>query len=135
FDGAINITASHNPAEYNGLKFSTSDGAPALPDVTREVEREIESLDAAGWAFTASPAPNRVESVDIGPAYLANLATKIDLHAIRKANLKVAYDALHGSGAGYLDRILKDNGIPVTTLHPDRDVTFGGHHPEPSEDR
>ena len=46
-DGAINITASHNPGEYNGLKFSTSDGAPALPEVTGEVEKEIEHLQAA----------------------------------------------------------------------------------------
>jgi phosphoglucomutase len=135
FDGAINVTASHNPAEYNGLKFSTADGAPALPDVTRDIETEIESLDAAGWTFTPTPAADRIESVEIGPAYLANLATKIDLPAIRNAGLKVAYDALHGSGAGYLDRILKDNGIPVTSLHTHRDVTFGGHHPEPSEDR
>src|SRR5439155_7168535 len=55
FDGAINITASHNPGEYNGLKFSTSDGAPALPAVTTEIEREIEHLQAANWTFTAIP--------------------------------------------------------------------------------
>src|SRR6187549_2317641 len=53
-DGAINITASHNPGEYNGLKFSTSDGAPALPEVTSEIEREIESLQTADWTFTAA---------------------------------------------------------------------------------
>jgi phosphoglucomutase len=135
FDGAINVTASHNPAEYNGLKFSTADGAPALPDVTREVEREIERLDAAGWTFADNAAANRIESIDIGPAYLADLATKVDLETIKRSNLGVAYDALHGSGAGYLDRILEDHGIPVKTLHTDRDVTFGGHHPEPSDDR
>src|SRR5215469_9020153 len=55
FDGAINITASHNPGEYNGLKFSTPDGAPALPEVTSEIEREIEQLQAANWTFTAKP--------------------------------------------------------------------------------
>src|SRR5262247_4808253 len=54
-DGAINITASHNPGEYNGLKFSTPDGAPALPEVTSEIEREIESLQASDWNFTAAP--------------------------------------------------------------------------------
>src|ERR1051326_4568913 len=55
FSGAINITASHNPGEYNGLKFSTPDGAPALPEVTREIEAEIERLQAANWTFTAKP--------------------------------------------------------------------------------
>jgi phosphoglucomutase len=135
FDGAINITASHNPAEYNGLKFSTADGAPALPDVTRDVEREIERLDAAGWTFTKTSSAQPIEPMDIGPAYLANLATKVDMQAIRNSGLKVAYDALHGSGAGYLDRILEDHSVPVAPLHTHRDVTFGGHHPEPSEDR
>ena len=46
-DGAINFTASHNPPEYNGIKFSTPDGAPALPEVTRKIEAEIASLDGA----------------------------------------------------------------------------------------
>src|SRR5512141_3241647 len=45
--GAINFTASHNPPEYNGIKFSTHDGAPALPEVTKLIEAEIASLDGA----------------------------------------------------------------------------------------
>src|SRR5215475_12300474 len=69
-DGAINITASHNPGEYNGLKFSTSDGAPALPEVTKEIEREIDQLQAANWTFTAKPNESLIEPIDIGPAYL-----------------------------------------------------------------
>ena len=105
-DGAINMTASHNPGEYNGLKFSTADGAPALPEVTSEIEREIESLQASNWTFTAQPNDALIESVDIGPAYLSDLATKVDLKKIRDANLSLAYDALHGSGGGYLDRVL-----------------------------
>jgi len=107
-DGAINMTASHNPGEYNGLKFSTSDGAPALPEVTSEIEREIESLQAADWTFTAQPNASLIETVNIGPAYLSDLATKVDLKKIRDANLPLAYDAMHGSGGGYLDRVLAD---------------------------
>src|SRR5215475_6374135 len=68
FDGAINITASHNPGEYNGLKFSTPDGAPALPEVTTEIENEITRLQAADWEFTAEAHEALVESIDIGPA-------------------------------------------------------------------
>ena len=45
-DGAINFTASHNPPEYNGIKFSTPDGAPALPEVTKAIESEIAAFDA-----------------------------------------------------------------------------------------
>src|SRR5437773_8055999 len=102
-DGAINITASHNPGEYNGLKFSTSDGAPALPEVTTEIENEIVQLQQANWEFTAKADENLIEKVDIGPAYLRDLATKVDFKKIRDASLSLAYDALHGSGAGYLD--------------------------------
>src|SRR5262247_4824427 len=61
FDGAINITASHNPGEYNGLKFSTADGAPALPEVTSEIENEILQLQQSDWTFTATPNENLIE--------------------------------------------------------------------------
>jgi phosphoglucomutase len=132
FDGAVNITASHNPGEYNGLKFSASDGAPALPEVTTEIEREIESLQTSEWRFTAPAKEALIEAIDIGPLYLRDLATKAELGKIRDAGLAVGYDALHGSGAGYLDRVLIDNGVRATILNVNRDVYFGGHHPEPA---
>jgi len=134
-DGAINITASHNPGEYNGLKFSTPDGAPALPDVTSEIEKEIVELQQSNWEFRAKPNDSLVESVDIGPAYLRDLATKVDLKKIREANISLAYDALHGSGGGYLDGLLRQENIPVMVLHTNRDVYFGGHHPEPADEQ
>ncbi len=88
------------------------------------------------WEFNAASAnESLITVIDIGPAYLADLATKVDFAKIRAANIGIGYDALHGSGAGYLDRVLIDNGIPVTALHVDRDVYFGGHHPEPAEEQ
>jgi phosphoglucomutase len=129
------MTASHNPGEYNGLKFSTSDGAPALPEVTTEIENEIVRLQQANWEFTAKPDDKLTERVDIGPSYLRALATKVDFQKIRDANLGIAYDALHGSGAGYLDRILVEEGIAPVVRHTNRDVYFGGHHPEPAEEQ
>jgi len=134
-DGAINITASHNPGEYNGVKFSTADGAPALPDVTKEIEREIQQLQATNWEFIGKPNESLIESVDIGPAYLRDLATKADLRKIREAKLTLGYDAMYGSGSGYLDRLLRDNEIPASILHTERDVYFGGHHPEPADEQ
>jgi phosphoglucomutase len=134
-DGAINITASHNPGEYNGLKFSASDGAPALPEVTSEIEKEIAELQNSNWEFTATVNDALIESIDIGPAYLRDLSTKIDLRKIRDAKLGLAYDALHGSGAGYLDGLLQRENIPAMVLHTNRDVLFGGHHPEPADEQ
>jgi phosphoglucomutase len=134
-DGGINITASHNPGEYNGLKFSTADGAPALPEVTSEIENEIVQLQQSNWEFTGKPNDQLIERINLGPAYLRDLATKVDLKKIRDANISLAYDALHGSGAGYLDGLLNQEQIPLMVLHTTRDVYFGGHHPEPAEEQ
>ena len=134
-DGAINITASHNPGEYNGLKFSTADGAPAIPEVTAEIEKEIVQLQQSNWEFSAKANDALIETVDIGPAYLRDLATKVDLKKIREANLSLAYDALHGSGSGYLDGLLRQENIALMVLHARRDVYFGGHHPEPADEQ
>src|SRR5262244_2594382 len=134
-DGAINITASHNPGEYNGLKFSTADGAPALPEVTSEIENEIVQLQQSNWEFTAKSNEKLIEKVDIGPPYLRDLAAKVDFKKIRDAHLSIAYDALHGSGAGYLDAILQQEHVPAMVLHTNRDVYFGGHHPEPADEQ
>lgn len=133
-DGAINMTASHNPGEYNGLKFSTADGAPALPGVTHAIEAEIEGLQAAHWELSGAHDPSLIETVDIREEYLRDLSTKVDLEKIRSANLSIGYDALHGAGAGYLDEILRRSGLTVHTLHTNRDVYFGGHHPEPADE-
>src|SRR5438067_12314520 len=88
-DGAINSTASHNPPEYNGIKFSTPDGAPALPEVTQAIEREIAALDGTPQTNTGSA---KLESIDPRGYYLGRLGEVIDLAVIRKAGLRVAYD-------------------------------------------
>ncbi len=130
-DGAINITASHNPGEYNGIKFSDADGAPVLPEVTGEIEDGIERLQAGGWEWTGSPDNAVVETVDIRDEYLADLRNKIDVEKIQKSGIRIGYDPLHGAGAGYLDLLLEAEGMQPFVLHAERDVYFGGDHPEP----
>jgi phosphoglucomutase len=127
--GGLNFTASHNPPEYQGIKFSTADGAPALPEVTTWIEDAI-----LNNVSSASEDGGAVEGYDPRPAYLADLRSKINFDAIGKAKGRFAYDALWGTGRGYLDTILRDAGCEVETLHDWRDVTFGGRSPEPSED-
>jgi len=127
--GAMNFTASHNPPEYQGIKFSTADGAPAMPEITKQIEAGIESNIEAANATGGS-----IEDFDPRPAYLADLAAKINFAAIADANGRFAYDALWGTGRGYLDKILRDHGLEVETIHDWRDVTFGGRSPEPAED-
>ena len=135
-DGVINFTASHNPPEYNGIKFSTPDGCPALPEVTKKIEAEITAGDGAVSAPGAGGSGNGIvakESLDVKPAYLKRLGEIVDLEVIRKANLQVCFDPMWGSARGYSDGLLRDAGVKVATVHDYRDVLFGGHAPEPDD--
>src|SRR5512135_2054700 len=85
-DGAINFTASHNPPEYNGIKFSTPDGAPALPEVTKKIEAEIANVTAAAGSSGAEN-PAKRDVIEVKSHYLARLREVIDLDAIRKSGL------------------------------------------------
>lgn len=124
----INFTASHNPPEYNGMKLSTADGAPALPEVTSKIEQLL-----------GSPVENRAKSAarkasksfDPRDAYLADLEGKVRFDLISKAGGHYAYDPLWGTGRGYLDELLRRHGLGVKTIHNWRDVLFGGRAPEP----
>ena len=127
-DGAINFTASHNPPQYNGIKFSTPDGAPALPEVTRQIEANIEAAAPAMAAAAAIPQPQPVE---IRQPYLDRLGELVDLKAIRQSGMKVAFDPLWGAARGYTDVLLRNHGSECITVHDFRDVLFGGHAPEP----
>jgi phosphoglucomutase len=133
-DGVINFTASHNPPEYNGIKFSTPDGCPALPEVTRKIEAEIVADDsAAGTAAQAAAKVAEKETLDPKPMYLKRLAEIVDLEAIRKAGVRVAFDPMWGAARGYSDELLRSAGVQVATVHDYRDVLFGGHAPEPDD--
>jgi phosphoglucomutase len=130
-DGVINFTASHNPPEYNGIKFSTPDGCPALPEVTKKIEAEIVAADSD--SSTKSSASADKGSLDPKPAYLKRLGEIVDLKAIQKAGLKVAFDPMWGAARGYSDELLRSAGVEVATVHDYRDVLFGGHAPEPDD--
>ena len=132
-DGAINFTASHNPPEYNGIKFSTPDGAPALPEVTRAIESEIAALDADPQTPHAAKADVQPQSIDPRRMYLSRLREIVDLDVIKKAGVKVAFDPMWGAARGYSDAFLREAGVTVATVHDTRDVLFGGHAPEPDD--
>jgi len=137
-DGAINFTASHNRPEYNGIKFSTPDGAPALPEVTQAIEAEIVAHDAGKTgqrpaSVLISGKNAEAESIDPRRMYLSRLREIVDLDVIKKAGLKVAFDPLWGAARGYSDGLLREAGVEVATLHDYRDVLFGGHAPEPDD--
>jgi alpha-D-glucose phosphate-specific phosphoglucomutase len=140
-DGAINFTASHNPPEYNGIKFSTPDGAPALPEVTQAIESEIAAIFTDANPQTPGTTKGDVQSqsqslpqsIDPRRMYLSRLREIVDLDAIRKAGIKIAFDPMWGAARGYSDAFLREAGVTVATVHDTRDVLFGGHAPEPDD--
>src|SRR5580765_2894290 len=131
-DGAINFTASHNPPEYNGIKFSTPDGAPALPEVTKKIEAEIVASDAAGGNGSGVKGPGP-QALDPKRMYLSRLREIVGLDVIRKAGLRVVFDPFWGAARGYTDELLREGGVAVASVHDYRDVMFGGHAPEPDD--
>ena len=132
-DGAINFTASHNPPEYNGIKFSTSDGAPALPEATKAIEAATSAYDQNPQSPPANKAKTEAQSIDPRRMYLSRLREIVDLGVIKKSGIKVTFDPMWGSARGYSDALLSEAGVPVATVHDYRDVLFGGHAPEPDD--
>jgi phosphoglucomutase len=131
-DGGVNITASHNPAEYNGLKFSGPDGGPALPDITKDIEKRAAALPEDDGHF--QDIADDFERIDPRGPYFAQLKKMIRFDVLAKTQGNFAYDAVHGCGAGWLDRILSDHGMTVESIRIRRDVLFDGSGPDPSEE-
>ena len=131
--GGINMTASHNPAEYQGLKFSIYNGAAAPPEVTRQVEANIAQLQARNWSFKGAVIGTyECATFDPRPAYFKQLQKLVEFDVLRKAKLKVAVDLSYGTGHGYLDTLLENVGAKITLFHDELNPLFGGHHPEPN---
>ena len=132
--GGINFTASFNPPEYNGLKYNSEKGAPALPEETGEIEREIEFLKKGPPPGLYYPRPEFIEKIDLQKDYLSFIEGKIDFDLIQKSKIKVAVDLLYGTSREYLDEILEENHIPVEEIHGYIDPYFGGITPSCTEE-
>jgi phosphoglucomutase len=131
-DGGVNITASHNPAAYNGLKFSGADGGPALPEITKDIEKRAAALEDGPAEL--NQVENDFPGINPREPYFEQLRRMIRFEVLAKAKGSFICDAVHGCGAGWLDRILKDHGIAVTEIRAQRDVLFEGTGPDPSEE-
>ena len=133
--GAINITASHNPYQWNGIKFSPAWGGPALPETTRDIARRANGLLANGYVDRVSNdsarASDRWNDEEIGEAYCHALEQLIDVECIRRSHVTVAADLLWGTANGFLDRLLGQWGVLGPVFHAGRDPYFGDGRPEP----
>jgi phosphomannomutase len=124
----IIITASHNPASYNGFKIKGNYGGPALPEMIDEVENFIpESYNEAAASLTEYINEGLIEYKDLEGMYVKHAEESFDIEAIRKSGLKIAYDAMFGAGQSAVKRLLPD----VIALHAEHNPGFNGQAPEP----
>ena len=126
--GALMFTASHNPAQYCGIKYIPDYAGPATQAITDAI---VTYLPTASDALPQTTSSAAVLPFNPKSAYITYLQTLLDVEAMRTANLTVKYDALYSTSRGYLDVLLQHCGCRTETLHAHRDVLFGGGMPEP----
>lgn len=123
--GGLAITASHNPAEYNGVKIKTRLGSSAPPELYETVARAVDGV------LPEAARRGAIETADLASSYRDRLASLVRLAEIRSAGLSVVADSMHGAAGSLLAEILSGGATRVVPLRAERNATFGGVHPEP----
>jgi phosphomannomutase len=129
--GGVVITASHNPARYNGFKIKGDFGGPAFPETIEKVERELKKVTKLNVkskkTFIELLEKGIIKKIDFTSVYIEDIKSKINLDLIKSSGIKIAYDAMHGAGQGVMDQIL-----PLkVSIRGDFNPSFGGSNPEP----
>lgn len=126
--GGVMITSSHNPWNWNGVKFKGKFGGSATPAIMKKLEAELDGEPAA-----SSPKAAPIEDVDFKPAHIEAMCKFADLDLIAKSKFKFAIDAMYGSGRGVLASIFSKHGISHVAIRQDVNPLFPGINPEPIE--
>ena len=120
--GAVMITASHNPPEFNGYKIKAEFAGSATPEICTAIESRLDATPVKSVKFDGA-----VEIYDPRLTHVAFIKKMVDLKAIKRAELRVVFDSMHGCGGRVLEKLAGG-----TTIRADRDVLFGGVNPEPT---
>jgi alpha-D-glucose phosphate-specific phosphoglucomutase len=133
--GAIIITASHNPANWNGFKYKNEQGASAPSEVTAKIEKCISAALTSGKInqilLAKALDQGLVQYLDLMPIYVKQIEKLIDLERLRRAKLKVVADPMYGAGAGYFKMLLSGGNLKVVEINGERNPLFPGIQPEP----
>lgn len=127
-DGGVVITASHNPAEFNGFKIKARWGGSADPDTTSAVEKLVDTSTIKRTQLSA-PAHELIDSAVT--AYRHHIGDLVDLNRLRSSPFRVVADAMHGSAGTWMEDFLVGDRLKVQTIRSNRDPLFGGINPEP----
>jgi phosphomannomutase len=125
--GGVMITSSHNPAQWNGVKFKAKYGGSGAPSIMKAIEQELH----AGAA--PKNAGGKVELANFKPDYIKGITKLVDLDKIAKANFKFAIDCMYGAGRNILSGIFAEHGIKHLQIRADVNPLFPGINPEPIE--
>lgn len=125
--GGVMVTSSHNPWNWNGVKFKGNFGGSATPAIMKKIEEEM-AADAMPKRAEAG-----VEQVDLKKAYVTAVCAFADMDLIAKTKFKFAVDAMYGSGRGVLSGIFADHAVPYIAIREELNPLFPGINPEPIE--
>jgi phosphomannomutase len=123
--GGVMITSSHNPAEWNGVKYKASYGGSGKPSIMTAIEGYL------GKVLPKSAAPAAIAEVDFNPEYVAAIARFVDLDAIRASGYKFLIDDMYGAGRGVISGIFAKAGVPFVEIRSEINPAFPGINPEP----
>ncbi len=129
-DLGVMITASHNPAEYNGFKIKNASGGAASPEVTKAVEKLLGKTPVR----TSGGDPSKIVVDDIMSEQVKFIRSYVDFKRIKNRKFKVLVDAMYGSGYEFLAHVLKGTNIRLEFMRNTVNPSFGGKHPEPLEE-
>jgi phosphomannomutase len=123
--GGVMITSSHNPWDWNGVKFKATYGGSATPAIIKQIEENVR----AGAMPKGSAA--KIEEADFKAPYVEAICRFADLDKIAKADFKFAIDCMYGAGRNVLADIFKKRGIPHVQIRSEVNPLFPGINPEP----
>ncbi|MFN2451674.1 MAG: phosphoglucomutase/phosphomannomutase family protein [Candidatus Dormibacteria bacterium] len=132
--GGVVVTASHNPPEFNGLKYKPDYGGSAPPEVVGQLETLAARAQREGvrtLTFAAAVEKGLVTGIDPMPEFAAQVGRMVDLPRLRGAGLHILHEAMYGAGAGVIGDLLSGGSTVVESFHAERNPGFGGMHPEP----
>ena len=123
--GGVMITSSHNPAEWNGVKYKASYGGSGKPSIIAAIEGYLDK------PLPSAAAPAAIEIVDFNPPYIAAIEAFVDLAAIKASGYKFLIDVMYGAGSGVVAGIFLRAGIPFVEMRGEINPAFPGINPEP----
>ncbi len=123
--GGVMITSSHNPAEWNGVKYKASYGGSGSPAIIRSIEGYL------GRPLPHAESPATIHETDFVPDYVRAIEQFVDLEAIRASGYRFLLDAMYGAGSGIVSGIFARAGIPFVEIRGERNPAFPGINPEP----